>query len=141
MRRLLFLPLALAGLALASCGALTSTEVGNNSTLPAPSPSPIANVECPGNAISNATRLDERLALGVEATYTAARTAAELAVDSGRVTGPNATRLRTANRRAYDGLLAVRKAYCAGNQAGYLAAAVSATGAVSALLNAANGGQ
>lgn len=87
----------------------------------------------PSNA-ANATVLDEQLALGVEATYKAARTAMETAVDSGVLHGANATKARTLNTQAYDAVKATRAAYDAGQQDNYIAAAGKAAGIVSNLL-------
>lgn len=123
---------------LAACAPAAHPDIANNATEPIANRADATGLPCPsnatGNSISNSTRLDERLALGVEGAYAAARTAAELAVDAGIVKGAAATRLRAANKRAYDAVQAVRAAYCAGNQTSYVGAAVKATEAVSAFL-------
>lgn len=117
MRRL-FLVAALAlAMPMAACNSLAS--------LP-PSPSNAAN----------ATVLDEQLALGVEASYKAARTALELYVDTGQLKGANAAKARKLNAQAYAAVKATRAAYAAGNADSYITAATTATHGVSALLSA-----
>jgi len=88
----------------------------------------------PPSSIADATVLDEKLALGAEATYAAARTAMEFQVDRGQITGAAATRASALNRKAYAATLAVRSAYDAGNADGYVEAAATATLATSQLL-------
>jgi hypothetical protein len=88
----------------------------------------------PPAAVTNGTTLDEKLALGVEATYQAARTIVEAGVDSGVIHGATAAKVAQLDNDAYRAVLATRAAYDAGNAASYAAAAASATAAISQLL-------
>lgn len=90
----------------------------------------------PSNA-ANATILDERLALGAEGSYKAARVAMEFMVDHGYLKGAAAAKARTLNTQAMNATKAVRDAYDAGNKDSYIAAAGLASKAVADLLAAA----
>lgn len=126
MLRRLSLALA-AAMALAAC---------NPDVEPA---SPSSNVPASPSSVANRTTLDETALRSIEVAYMAARTAAELAVDLGRIKGDRATRFRVLNRRAYDSVLAARTAYRAGNSASYTAAARETLSLVNQLLQLAKG--
>lgn len=88
------------------------------------------------NTVADRTTLDERLALGAELAYKAARLAVEVATDAGAIRGNRATLVAAADERAYAALGAVRAAYEAGNASSYATAITRAQEAVDALLSA-----
>lgn len=92
-------------------------------------PIPVAPVE-----IADRVVLDEQGALSAELAYKAARTAVELAVDSGILKGTRAGQAAILDRKAYTALQAVRTAYRAGNAASYSAALAEARTAISSML-------
>ena len=77
--------------------------------------------------LAEATRLDERALIGLEASYAAARMTAEAAVDAGLVYPETAVPLRDINRRAYDLLIVARAAYDAANAPGLASALAEAS--------------
>lgn len=85
-------------------------------------------------AAADQTVLDEQAMLAVELAYKAARTAAELAVDSGVLKGEAAARVAELDNTAFRAVALVRAAYGAGNAASYGAALTEARAAVGALL-------
>lgn len=107
--KVLFLPIALT---LASCG---------HASIPTPA------------TVADATTLDEKAAIGVELGYQAA---AQLALATGAA---RSERVKSADRRAYAAVKAVRAAYNAGNASSYPTAAIAAHEAVAALLTAIKG--
>lgn len=70
-------------------------------------------------AVADATTLDEQAALGVELAYQAARTAAEIAVDSGILKGAAAAKVAQLDQQAFLAVAVVRQAYRTGNAADY----------------------
>lgn len=106
MRRILFLPLAIASLA--GCAAPLSTA---------------ASVATSGPVIlADRTTLDETAASGPELVYAVGAALAELAVDTGRLKGANASRARVLNRQARTAILAIRDAYRGINSSGLTSA-------------------
>jgi len=89
----------------------------------------------PPSTVTNASTLDEKLALGVESLYKVARTAAEFAVDHKLIKGERATQVAAVDNAAYKAVLACRAAYSASNATSYAQAAAEATGAIAALLS------
>lgn len=113
MKRLI--PLAMLALTLPSCTGLAALAGG---------PAPVAN----------ATVLDEKLAIGVELAYQAV-TRAILAANDARPFSPELKeRVKLADRKAYEAVVAVRAAYRAGNASSYSMAAAEAQAAIAALL-------
>lgn len=84
--------------------------------------------------VAERTTLDEQAAIAVEAAYGSTRTALEIAVDAGQLTGDRAARAAELDRRAYLAVVAVRSAYNAGNANGYADALTDAHAAVVAAL-------
>lgn len=85
---------------------------------------------------ANATVLDEKLAIGAELSYQAV-TQAVLSANAVRPFSDSAKeRIKAADRKAYEALVAVRAAYRAGNASSYSMAAAEAQSAVAALLEA-----
>lgn len=107
--------IALAACVLASC---TAADVSHAVGVPVP-------VE-----YANRTAVDEQVGVGIENGYKGFRTALELAVDSGFLTGARASAARTANQCAYRAVLVFRQAYKTANSADLLAAARSANIAI-----------
>jgi len=91
------------------------------------------------STVAQATVLDEKIAIGAELAYKAARLAAETGVDAGLIKGAKADRVADADNRALTAVQAVRAAYRAGNAASYSATAKEAQNAVSAMLAAIKG--
>lgn len=84
--------------------------------------------------VADRTILDERVAIGAELAYKAARIACEFAVDAGIIAGPRATQFRQLNTQAYNAVLAVRAAYRAGNAQDFAVAVAEAQGLTNQLL-------
>jgi len=131
------------GLALVAACSLSLAACEMGATRPATGvPVPIGQVATTADALgvpapaaaANSTVLDEALALKVEAAYKASRSAMELAVDSGRLRGANATTAAAIDNRIYAGVQATRAAYRAGNADRYTTAAAEALNAVGDLL-------
>lgn len=77
------------------------------------------------------TVLDEKAAIAAETAYTAAATAASIAIEAGAVTDPaTIAMIGEIDRRAYQAVLASRAAYDAGNAEGYAEALTEADRAV-----------
>lgn len=95
---------ALAALALAGCASLPAAIP----TGPAP--------------IAEATTLDERALVAFETSYKAARTLAEVGVDSGRVDAALAAKIAPIDNQLHGALVKARTAYEAANAATYQAA-------------------
>lgn len=89
--------------------------------------------------IANRTVADEQAAIGVELAYKAFRTALELGVDAGVITGPRARLAADADNRAYAAVQAMRAAYRGANAGGTLAAAAEARTAIAQALLALKG--
>ena len=83
---------------------------------------------------ANQTVLDEHGAIGVELAYKAARTALEIAVDSGLLKGDRAAKAAALDNQAFAAVTGVRAAYRAGNASNYGAAMGEARAAVTAML-------
>lgn len=83
---------------------------------------------------ANQTVLDEQGAIGVELAYKAARTALEIAVDSGLLKGDRAAKAAALDNQAFAAVTGVRAAYRAGNASNYGAAMGEARAAVTAML-------
>lgn len=81
-------------------------------------------------AIADGTTLDEKAAIGAELAYQGFRTAAELAVNSGKVTGQRAAMLAELDKDAFGALEAARLAYDAGNAEDYRSALSMARAAI-----------
>jgi hypothetical protein len=86
-------------------------------------------------AAANQTVLDEQGAIGVELAYKAARTAMEIAVDSGFIKGQDAVRAAELDNKAFVAVTGVRAAYRAGNASNYGVALAEGRAAVSAMLS------
>lgn len=89
--------------------------------------------------IANKTTLDEKGAIGVEASYKAARTVVEFAVDTGLLKGASATKAAALDTMAYTAVTKARAAYEAGNAASYPAAVNAASAAIADMLSNAKG--
>lgn len=94
----------------------------------------LASVPPAPSGLANRTVLDEQGALAVELAYKAARTAVELAVDTGLLKGPAAAQVADLDNRAFLAVTSARSAYAAGNAASYSAALGEAREAVRRLL-------
>lgn len=98
MKRIFFA--AIASLALVACTDMSSVP------------------SSPG-AVADQTKLDEQVLLSLELGYKAARLAAELAVDLGKLKGEDARRVQIINRRATSALVGAKAAYDAANARSY----------------------
>lgn len=87
-------------------------------------------------AASNQTVLDEQGAIGVELAYKAARTAVEVAVDTGFLKGERAAKAAALDNQAFAAVTGVRAAYRAGNASNYGVAIAEARAAVTSMLAA-----
>lgn len=83
---------------------------------------------------ANQTVIDEQGAIGVELAYKAARTALEIAVDSGLLKGERAARAADLDNQAFAAVTGVRAAYRAGNSSNYGVALAESRAAVTAML-------
>lgn len=110
---LLMIALALIAVPLAACSSLS---------MGAPPSSP--------GVVADATVLDEKAAIAVEASWAAAGTLVEAATDAGLVQGALAARLDRLDATAAKWVHAARAAYDAGNADGYLAALKEAQRAI-----------
>jgi hypothetical protein len=106
---------ALAAFALVSC---TTADVSRAVGIPVP-------VE-----YAQRTAVDEQVGVGIENAYKGFRTALEVGVDSGFLTGSRASAARLANQCAYRAVVVFRQAYKTANSADLLAAARSANIAI-----------
>jgi hypothetical protein len=88
---------------------------------------------------ANQTVLDEQAAISLELAYKAARTALEIAVDSGFLKGDNAAKAAALDNQAFAAVTGVRAAYKAGNASNYGVAMAEARAAVTAMLAAVKG--
>ena len=113
----LILAAALA-LSLSGCAALGALMTGSPAT------------------VASHTTLDEQGAISVELAYKAARTALEIAVDSGVLKGEQAARAAALDNQAFAAVTGVRAAYRAGNASNYGVALAEARAAVTAMLSA-----
>ena len=104
MKKMFTFVIAAASLALASCASLPNISPGG----PA--------------AVAESTTLDERLLLGAETSYKAARTLGEVAVDTGEISPAMAVQFRSVDIALFGVLLKARTAYDAGNAVTYKAA-------------------
>lgn len=84
--------------------------------------------------------LDEKALLGVEVAYKASRLAMETAVDAGALEGSAAAHAAELDNRAYQAVVAARRAYDAGNSASYDEAIANALAAVNGIMAVINGG-
>ena len=105
--RRLILPALVCALALAGCAGFPA-----NAPVSLPAPSTAAEQ----------TTLDEKVLLGLEASYKAARLTAEAALDAGLVSPALARPLRDANRKANAVLVRARAAYDTANAQSFAAA-------------------
>src|SRR3546814_12135615 len=83
--------------------------------------------------VTQATALDEKIAVSVELAYRAARLAMETGVDAGLIKGARAAQVAALDNQAYSAVQAVRAAYKAGNAASYPTAALQAQHAAAPL--------
>ena len=88
----------------------------------------------PPATYANATVLDDKIALAIELGYQATAQAILLANDLRPFSPELRDRVKAADRKAYEAVLAVRAAYRAGNANSYAMAAAEAQAAVAALL-------
>lgn len=118
MKRALFAAAAAAALALGGCA---------------------GGVQIPASpgTVAQGTLLDERLALGAELAYKAARKVIETGTDAGLIKGADATKAAALDAKAYSLVGKVRAAYAAGNAKSYQDAYDAATAAIGDLLAAA----
>ena len=77
-------------------------------------------------AVAEVTTLDERLILGAEVSYKAARSLGEAAVDTGQVTPAAAVTIKSVDIALFGVLLKARHAYDTANAASYEAALAEA---------------
>jgi hypothetical protein len=105
--RRLILPTLLCALALTGCAGF-------------PARSPVTPT--PRATVADQTALDEKVLLGLEASYKAARLTAEAALDARLVSPALARRLRVANQRANAVLVRARAAYDTANARSFAAA-------------------
>lgn len=89
--------------------------------------------------VADKTTLDETGARGVELAYKAFRSAMEIAVDYGVITGAAATRVADLDQRAYALTRAARAAYLAGNARSYQDAVDAALEGIAAATAAVKG--
>ena len=99
-----------------------------------PSPGRVSGIPASPVAAANQTVLDEQAMLAVELAYKAARTAAELAVDTGLLEGPAAARVAELDNKAFRAVAVVRSAYATGNAGSYGEALSEARAATAELL-------
>jgi hypothetical protein len=109
--------IAAASLALAGCA--TDSVGGALSSIPA-SPS----------VVCDRTTIDEQAGTAVELGYALFRTAGELAVDTGKLKGAAATKVRALDNQLFAATVAVQNAYATCNAASYKAAIASANAAL-----------
>jgi hypothetical protein len=95
-------------------------------TVPASIPAPVT--------IADRSTADEQAAIAIELGYKAFRTALELGVDAGALTGARASLAAAADQRAYSAVLAARAAYRTANAADYITAARAANDALRAAI-------
>lgn len=105
--RRLILPVLVCALALAGCAGFPASAPVS---LPAPA------------TAADKTALDEKVLLGLEASYKAARLTADAALDAGLVSPALARALRDANRKANAVLVRARAAYDTANAQSFAAA-------------------
>src|SRR3546814_13629132 len=89
--------------------------------------------------VTQATALDEKIAVSVELAYRAARLAMETGVDAGLIKGPRAAQVAAHYNQASSSVQAVRAAYKAGHAPRYATSAVQEHTPVSTLPGALQG--
>ena len=95
---------------------------------------PVSSVPVAPVSVADRTILDEKTLTAVELAYRAARTLAELGVDTGRLKGASAAKAQVLNRKAYAALGVMRSAYRTGNAASWGQAYGEAQGAIAGIL-------